>query len=148
MASSFFLSSSPAVRSRTWCSRSHASRYADRAPWKFCALSSWTAVLAFCNALESMAFCEGCFERLGFRCEEVESVLLLSPWDRLLVCPFSRYAAPSSVCGMVASRLKVEVGREGSGVARAEVDRYEVSPALDESSQKVPDSLSAPGPGK
>lgn len=105
-------------------------------------------MLAFCNALESMAFCDGCFERLGFLCDEVESVLLLSPWDRLLECPFSRYAAPSSVCGMVASRLKAEVGREGSGVARGEVDRYEVSPALEESSQKVPDSLSAPGPGK
>lgn len=105
-------------------------------------------MLAFCKALESMAFCDGCFERLGFLCDEVESVLLLSPWERLLECPFSRCAGPSSVCGMLASRLKEEVGRAGSGVARAEVDRYEVSPALEESSQKVPDSLSAPGPGK
>jgi hypothetical protein len=49
---------------------------------------------------------------------------------------------------MVASRLKAEVGRCGSGVLRGEVDRYEVSPFLEESSQKVPDSLPTPGPGK
>lgn len=52
------------------------------------------------------------------------------------------------MCGMVVSLLKAEVGREGSGVAHAEVERYEVSPALEESSQKCPDSLSAPAPGK
>ncbi len=62
IASNFRLSSSPELRNITCCNRVQASEYACMAPSKFCALSSKTAVFAFWRALESMAFCDGCFE--------------------------------------------------------------------------------------
>lgn len=62
MASNFRRSSSPELRCMTCRSKEHASEYACMAPSRFCALSRRTAVFAFWRALESMAFCEGCFE--------------------------------------------------------------------------------------
>lgn len=66
MASSFLLSSSAVVLLNTCWSRSQASAYASLAPSRFWALSSWTAVFAFCRARDSMAFCEGPFALFGF----------------------------------------------------------------------------------
>lgn len=104
-------------------------------------------MFAFCNALDSIAFWDGCFDRDGFLCDDVESWLLLNPWDRFREWPFSREGPAFSGCGMVAPRLKAEVGSDESGVARAEVDKYEESPAAAETSQKRPDLSSVPGPG-
>lgn len=56
IASSFFRSSSPELRNMTCCNSRHASPYASIAPSKFCALSSNTAVLAFCSARDSIVF--------------------------------------------------------------------------------------------
>lgn len=56
IASSFRLSSSAELRIITCWSSLQASSYASVAPSKFCALSSSTAVLAFCRALESIVF--------------------------------------------------------------------------------------------
>jgi hypothetical protein len=56
IASSFRLSSSPELLIITCCNSLHASPYASTAPSKFCALSSKTAVFAFCSALDSMVF--------------------------------------------------------------------------------------------
>lgn len=107
-------------------------------------------MFAFCNAFDNMAFWDGCFDRDGFLCDdEVESWLLFNPWDRLREWPFSRKPAALSVRGIVAPRLKAEVGSDGSGVARADADIYEDSPAVVESSQKRPKLFSAaPGPCK
>ena len=82
-------------------------------------------MFAFCSALDSIAFWDGCFDRDGFFCDDdVESWLLLNPWDRFREWPFPREEEVAlSVCGMVAPRLKAEVGNVESGVARADVDR-------------------------
>jgi hypothetical protein len=60
------------------------------APSKFCALSSNTAVFAFWRALESMAFCEGCFELL------LEELLPFVAWERCLEWPLERGLSSST----------------------------------------------------
>ena len=56
MASSFRLSSSCELRIMTCWRSLQASSYASMAPSKFCALSSRTAVFAFCRARDSIVF--------------------------------------------------------------------------------------------
>lgn len=97
MASNFRLSSSVDVLTRTWANKSQASAYDWRAPSKFCALSSWTAVFARCSARESIAFCEGGLPPLSLALEDVESALPLAFWERLREWPLATYAsAPRS----------------------------------------------------
>lgn len=82
-------------------------------------------MLAFCKALESIAFCDG---GLAFVLGDVAlSVLLFKPCDRLLWWPRTKVAEALSVCAMVASRLKADLGSTESGLSRADVDRNEVS---------------------
>lgn len=95
-------------------------------------------MLAFCRALESMAFCEGSF-RSRLLGDEVLSVLLFNPWDRLLWWPRTNGGDDAlSVCGIVASTSLASLGRVDSGLPRAEVDKYEVSCAARYSSPRRP----------
>lgn len=80
-------------------------------------------MFAFCSALESMAFWEGCLARSRLLGEEALSVLLLRPCDLLLEWPRWKPEA-FSLCGMAGSQLKAEVDKVGSG---GDVDKYEVS---------------------
>ena len=68
------------------------------APSKFCALSSKTAVLAFCNAFDSMAFCEGGFE---LRLDDAVSLLPFAECELCREWPFWVDFSSSFVCRRV-----------------------------------------------
>lgn len=60
------------------------------APSKFWALSSSTAVFAFCSAFESIAFCDGCLE--------LRDEPLLFPFcERFRECPLDLRVSPRSL---------------------------------------------------